>query len=76
MGSKVDYAGYYLFVLVLRIPIEIVASPGCGDVGMPHLRCDQPVVHMVAQKNACIGFADLMRATLWQDDNCGQDLLL
>lgn len=42
MGSKVDYAGYYLFVLVLRIPIEIVASPGCGDVGMPHLCCDSP----------------------------------
>ena len=54
MGLKVDYAGYYLFVPVLRIPIKIVVSTGCGDVGMPHLRCDQPVVHMVAQKNALV----------------------
>ena len=28
------------FVLVLRIPIEIVASTRCSDVGMPHLVYD------------------------------------
>ena len=64
MGLKIDYAGYYLFILRFGFPIEIVASTRRGDVGMPHLKGDKPVVDLIAQQNARVGLTNFMRAAL------------